>query len=439
MKLSLKSKKGIILIVTYLVITVLLTFSLIFLNRSISENRIATRFTNLTLAFNIAESGLDSGLNWLRSQGSPPEGTAAIVNPLGAAEQRVIGINGTYSYTLIIDPDDNNPGSYLKRYKIIVTSTAGDINQTLTREVQTDSYSRYAYFTDIEHFSYYGLKIPVWFTGGDSIQGPTQTNGHFHMKNNPLFAGQTKSEDNFITFYNNGAYFDSTAISNPPLDIPDFQQGIDLGTEPINMPSKALDLRTAAVQNGIHLSGPATIVLNSNGTITVTNANKGWVNQNMALPVNKAIFVTGGDLTVSGTLKGQLTMGTNRDVVITDNILYSDNPRSNPASTDMLGLIAEKDIVIAQTAPNNIEVDASVMALGNSFLVENWWVGPAKGTISVYGGIIQRERGPVGTFSSITGTKLSGYTKDYDYDARLIASPPPFYPTTGDYVSLSWR
>jgi len=173
--------------------------------------------------------------------------------------------------------------------------------------------------------------------------------------------------------------------------------------------------------------------------MTVTNANKGWVNQNIAPPSNKAIFVTGGDLTVSGTLNGQLTMGTNKDIVIPNNILYSDNPRTNPGSTDMLGLIAEKDVVISQTAPNNVEVDASVMALGNSFIVENWWEGPAKGTLSVYGGIIQRERGPVGTFSSSTGNKLSGYSKDYNYDPRLIASPPPFYPTTGDYVSLSWR
>jgi hypothetical protein len=78
------------------------------------------------------------------------------------------------------------------------------------------------------------------------------------------------------------------------------------------------------------------------------------------------------------------------------------------------------------------------MALGNSYIVEKWYSGPPKGTLTTYGGIIQRERGPVGTFNGSTGQKLSGYSKDYNYDTRLMASPPPFYPTTGDYISLSW-
>jgi hypothetical protein len=159
----------------------------------------------------------------------------------------------------------------------------------------------------------------------------------------------------------------------------------------------------------------------------------------MALPINGALFVDGGDVNVSGVLNGRLSIGTNRNIVVVNNITYADDPRTHPASDDMLGLIAEKDVVISQNAPYNVEVDASMLALGNSFLVENWWGIPVKGTLTLYGGIIQRERGPVGTFSSSTGQKLSGYSKDYHYDTRLIDSPPPFYPTTGDYISLSWK
>ena len=73
------------------------------------------------------------------------------------------------------------------------------------------------------------------------------------------------------------------------------------------------------------------------------------------------------------------------------------------------------------------------------FMLENYWVGPAKGTLTVYGGIIQDERGPVGTFNGSTGQKLSGYSKNYAYDSRLLSSPPPFMPTTGDYVTLAWE
>lgn len=432
--LNIKNERGVILVTSYLVITVLLTFSLIFVNRSINDKNIATRQKNITLAFYLAEGGLDRGLAWLRAQGSPPSGTTAF-DPLGGTQNL-----GEGTYSISIDPDDNNPGNYLKRYKIISTGTVAGVTQQLVNEVQTDSYARYAYFTNTEHFRWFGrFRVPVWFIGGDTIEGPTQSNSHFHIKGNPTFKGQVKSADNYITFFNNGNYIDTSSTSNPPNDVPDFQQGIDLGVEPISMPSKALDLRTAAVQEGMHLTGPTTVVLNADGSMNVTNSHEGWDNQNMPLPTNGALFVTGGDLTVSGTLNGQLTMGTNRNVIVANNITYSDDPRVNPNSDDMLGLIAERDVVISQDAPYNVEVDASVMALDDSFMVENWWRRPAKGTLTVYGGIIQRERGPVGTFSGSTGQRLSGYSKDYQYDSRLVKSPPPFYPTTGDYISLSWK
>jgi hypothetical protein len=428
-----RSKKGIILIASYLVIVILLIYSLIFVNRSISEKNITMRHKNLISIFYLAEAGLDRGLDWLRSQSSPPSGTLAF-DPLGGSQSLGEGI-----YSVSIDPDDNNPGTTLKRYKIISTATIGDLTKQLINEVRVDSYARYTWFTDTEHFRWYGYRLPVWFVSGDHLEGPTQTNGHFHINEDPVFAGNVKSSDNFITFFNNGNNIDTTATSNPPYDVPDFQQGISLGVDQIDMPSKALDLRTAAVHDGLQLTGPTTIVLNSDGTMTVTNSHEKWTDENMALPINGALFVDGGDVNVSGVLNGRLSIGTNRNIVVVNNITYADDPRTHPASDDMLGLIAEKDVVISQNAPYNVEVDASMLALGNSFLVENWWGIPVKGTLTLYGGIIQRERGPVGTFSSSTGQKLSGYSKDYHYDTRLIDSPPPFYPTTGDYISLSWK
>jgi hypothetical protein len=173
--------------------------------------------------------------------------------------------------------------------------------------------------------------------------------------------------------------------------------------------------------------------------MNVTNSRKGWNNRNMALPTNGALFVYSGSLTVSGTLNGSLTVGASGDVIIPNSILYADDPRVNPASDDTLGIISESDIVIDDVAPTNLEIDACAMALNTSFMMENWWVGPAKGTLTVYGGIIQDERGPVGTFNGTTGQKVSGYSKNYSYDSRLLGSPPPFMPTTGDYVTLSWE
>jgi hypothetical protein len=181
--------------------------------------------------------------------------------------------------------------------------------------------------------------------------------------------------------------------------------------------------------------------------MNVTNAAKGWNNRNMSIPANGSVFVAcggrncanGGNLTLSGTLNGRLTIGAERDVVIPNNVVYADDPQTNPASNDVLGIISERDVVIDDGAPNNLRIDASIMALDSSFMMENYWQGSPKGTLTVYGGIIQEERGPVGTFNASTGQKVTGYSKSYLYDQRLMASPPPFMPSTGDYVTLSWE
>jgi hypothetical protein len=65
------------------------------------------------------------------------------------------------------------------------------------------------------------------------------------------------------------------------------------------------------------------------------------------------------------------------------------------------------------------------------------WDSVKKGSLHLLGGVIQKKRGPVGTFS---GTSLvTGYNKDYKYDRRLADNPPPFFPTTGEYDLKSWQ
>lgn len=422
----LKNKKGIVLITSYIVIAVLTILGAAFISRSISEMRIAEREQNSIQAFYLAEAGIDYALDRLRSTG----------NTSGQRSSSLQNI-GTYDCTW------QRIGS-TSAWEVISTGTVGDTRRSIRVELQPDTFARYLYFTDDEHFRWYGWRLPVWFVTGDTLGGPLQTNGHFHISGNPIFSDPNfhkpiKSEDDFITYMNGGWAKNSTLTSNPPYDFPVFQEGLQLGAENAPFPSKALDLRTAAVQDGTMLTGPTTIVLKNDGTMDVTNPHNGWVTQNMALPSNGALFINGGDVFISGTLSGQLSVGTNRNIVITDNVKYNSDPRTNPTSTDTLGLIAERDVIINNDAPNNIEINASMMALGNSFTVEDWWEGPPKDTMTVFGGIIQDERGPVGTFNPETNSRISGYSKDYQYDARLMTNPPPFYPTTGDYVVVTWR
>jgi hypothetical protein len=426
--LKLKNNNGVALVAALLVMVVLLVYSAIFVSMSTSQNIISDIFKRRTKAFNVAESGLDHALTWLRSQPSPPIGNS--IDPWGGAQS--LG-GGTYSVA-ITDLGEVG-GSGIRRYRVVSTGSFGNFNRILTNYLQVDNYARYLWFTDREVFG----GSNVWFWTQDHLNGPTHTNGHFNIFGNPVFEQEARSVDDYIRFYNNGNNINLSQSTNPPYDIPDFQDGITFGAEQTTMPSQALSLRSAASSGGLWLRGNSTVVLNNNGTMNVTNSIRGWVNYNMPLPANGALFVNDGNLIVSGTLNGRMTVGSSRDIIIPSNIVYADDPRTNPDSDDVLGVISEGDVVMDDSGPTNLEIDACIMALSTSFMLENWWVGPPKGTLSVYGGIIQDERGPVGTFNGQTGQKLSGYSKNYSYDPRLLGTPPPFMPTTGDYVTLSWQ
>mgnify|MGYP001766030896 CR=1 FL=1 len=425
-----RNEKGAALIATYLVLAVLLAFGSYVIEVSNSQNRAANTFKRQAQAVSIAEAGLDRALLWLRTQGTPPTGTIAPISQNLPASGTPLG-----SYTVTIT-DLGSPGGSpsIRRYRVSSVGTIGSTSQTVTNYLQTDNYARYIWFTDSE--SYDGTN--VWFWDQDHLNGPTHTNGHFNMKGDPVFDGEVRSVDNYIRYYNNGNNINSSDLSNAPYDEPVFGDTVTLGSDSINMPTQALNLRAASTNGGLRLTGNSTVVLNANGTMNVTNAARGWYNRNMALPANGALFVRDGNLTLSGTLSGRLTVGSSRDIIITNNILYANDPRlPGSTSTDTLGIIAESDVIIDEDAPDDLEIDASIMALNTSFMLEEWWTNGARGTLSVFGGIIQKQRGPVGTFSGTT--KVSGYSKHYNYDVRLLSSPVPFVPTTDDYITLSWE
>ena len=426
------NKKGAALIITYMAIALLIAFGGFVIDVSNSQNKTANLFKRQAQVISIAEAGLDRALVWIRSQGSPPLGSIASISQNLPPTGTPIG-----SYTVAFT-DLGSPGGApsIRRYRVRSTGTIGTVSQTVTNYLQTDNYARYIWFTDSE--SYEGTN--VWFWDQDHLNGPTHTNGHFNIKGKPVFKGEVRSVDDYIRYFNNGTNINSSNLSNSPYDLPDFQDTVTLGSDSINMPTQALNLRAASTNGGIRLTGDTTILLNSNGTMNVTNNNQSpkWNNKNMALPVNGALFVNNGNLNVSGTLRGRLTVGASGDINVTNNIIYANDPRqSGSTSTDTLGLISERDVMIDESAPTNLEIDASIMALNTSFMLEDWWTGGARGTLSVFGGIIQKQRGPVGTFSGTT--KVSGYSKDYNYDVRLLSSPPPFVPTTDDYITLSWE
>lgn len=210
-----------------------------------------------------------------------------------------------------------------------------------------------------------------------------------------------------------------------------------------------------------------TVILNKATGETTTTGPMGSGSPTSAnsLP-NGVIYCTGSITSLSGevadnkvengaiTTRSAFTIATDtsasKDITITGDLVYHTKPdKTKPASDPVnlaagtLGLVGQ-DIKIAasSTSPQhpNREIDAVCMAgnanVNGSFSV-NSYDSYNTATLTVIGGIIQSNRGPVGTLSG--GVLNHGYAKDYRYDPRLATNPPPYYPTTGQYERLSWR
>lgn len=175
----------------------------------------------------------------------------------------------------------------------------------------------------------------------------------------------------------------------------------------------------------------------------------------------KGVIFVDGKVAVSGTLRGQVTLAATDNIVIADDIKYATDPGLGIPCTspnrDMLGLFSGTDVVIADNLINDPYkptsagvnntwddtkdefIQAVVLALSN-FTVENYDQAPtnyeacgvvAKGRGCIYltGGIIQYQRGAVGTLSG------TGNLKQYSYDACAATNPPPYFPTTGHFAA----
>jgi len=190
---------------------------------------------------------------------------------------------------------------------------------------------------------------------------------------------------------------------------------------------------------------------------------------------------TEGDAFVSGNLAGSastfggLTIGTANDIIIDGNLTYSDcsghwagTPHESACNyrtdgkNDSLGLIANHYVEVdhpvypknksqllpvcgsGQVAPpplcqpvdpttHNITIDATILALNQSFGVNNYASGspmevgndPSTGNIILYGSLQQEARGAVGLIGS------SGFLKYYTWDPRLELAAPPSYLNPG--------
>jgi hypothetical protein len=111
--------------------------------------------------------------------------------------------------------------------------------------------------------------------------------------------------------------------------------------------------------------------------------------------------------------------------------------RRPPASEEGFALIevVVSAAVLVIVVLGVITIEAAILALNDSFIVDNWRCGSPLEKLTVKGAIAQKFRGPVGTFQT-DGDRVSGYAKDYNYDDRLRYRSPPYFL---EPVKASWK
>jgi hypothetical protein len=194
-------------------------------------------------------------------------------------------------------------------------------------------------------------------------------------------------------------------------------------------PDIPLPTDTSAIENKADntFQGDVKLTFSDAGTVVVQPVDTSRETVTLSTD-NLTVFVNGTIFVMGGTLKGKATFGSSGDIRIKNSIVYKNK------NTDVLGFVAENDIIINKDpySTENVEIDAIMMAISGSFYVADYSIGIPRGTLKIFGGLIQNERGPVGTFNSSTGSVTTGYNKNYEYDTKLINTPPPNYPTTGN-------
>lgn len=346
--------------------------------------------------------------------------------------------DGTYNFTLHDSPQDygtitvtlTTVDAFRKIRRLVSVANYQGKTYTIKVIFQPSSFAKYAYFSDTEGAN-------IWWTTRDTVWGPFHTNGQLRVADEPVFYGKV-TIDGSVVKYSNSAR-------------PRFYGGLETGVHQ-DIPSNGVsNVASAAASGGKVISGKNLVYLEFRGdSIRYRFSSTGsWTYVlASAFAPNGVIYIDNAEVRIKGTVKGQYTIaasgtgGNKGKIFLEDNIVCYNNPQTNPNSTDMLGIVAERDVVISDNTANrsDIIIQAAIYAQRGSFTAENYNTRPPSGFIYLYGGITQYTRGPVGEFHQSGGQIyiVNGFSKKYRYDGRFMLSSPPAFPGTGNLEIVSW-
>jgi hypothetical protein len=389
-----------------------------------------------TMSHNIALTGVNVAAN------------AIFLNNQWIAGYNNVSFNGgSFSVTV-----DSTPivwtGLYRKRLTSI--STFGSVHDTVVVTFQPSNFAQFCVYLQ--------NMAGVSWTTGDTVWGPCHIDSVMRVTGVPVFYGKTTTKN-------------GTSPSTLPSGStnPKFYGGYQSGVS-VPMPTSFAKAESSASQFGkvFSYTGAGTYAVNftfnADSTVTYSEVKNGVKGANTTVKINTlaqngTIWVKNGNVNMkTSTLKGRCTIiasGTAANqgcVNINGDLVYATDPQQKGAGTDMLGLCADKDILVH--APDSINyssspkiypehdviIESALFTRTGKFYTDlyNNTNATGLGMVKVVGSLVSKS---IGAFSTpdASGNIKYGYKNLFAFDPRYYNSFPPNYPVTGYYNIVAWR
>jgi len=331
----------------------------------------------------------------------------------------------------------DSSGIIEQRAIIIAEGSFRGITKTVSVELRPSYFSKFGNF--------YGNLSALPATG-DTFNGPFHVNGTLTTYGTPVFWGKTTSLSGL------------TKLGTPadPKFYGGFETGIDIPLE-----IDTTGIRSAASTNGRVFkdttgAGQLTDVrLYFNPDSTVEHSIKigaGPWSTPQTTPIttlapNGVIYVERGNIYTKGTVTGRVSIVATKmglagagEVWQVDDLKYNDDPRINPNSNDILGIMAEENIRLQyndSTRGQDIITQASMFCLNGDIGPEDALVNdPSLNRWLILGGLIADGIRATALYSS--SVPYQGYKFVQTYDDRLMTFVPPSFPYTCNFEIVSW-
>lgn len=149
-------------------------------------------------------------------------------------------------------------------------------------------------------------------------------------------------------------------------------------------------------------------------------------------PTERSVYFVaarGVKVYVQGVVCGRFLVYSPQRIVVEGNLVYAHDPREDPDSGDYLGLVSDRDIVVAPprvTGPGDLHIHAALFA--KRHVIVTHYDYPETATLEIFGSLAA---------GSLTASEPR-YAWKIEYDWRFERQRPPGFPSTDRFAADDW-